>query len=186
MYKFGPIQKKIILTIAGGVALGLSSSPKQYFKTFRRLSWEWKKINQANFNRSIRRLSDEKLIEEKLLPDGSYKLFLTKEGKNKARKLSLLGEFIKFKKPKYWDKKWRIVIFDIPEKYKGFRNILREHLYFLGFFKLQNSVFVSPYPYEKPILELVALYEAESYVRVITAEKIDNESSLKKHFFRAK
>lgn len=185
MYKFGSVQRKILLVLMGGVALGLSGSPRQYFRTFRTIRKEWAKINQQNFNRSIRRLSREKLIEEKTLPDGSFKLVLTKKGKEQARKMSILGSTITFKKPKKWDGKWRVVLFDIPEKDRIFRAILRDHLYTLDFMKLQNSVFVSPYPFEKSILELVALYSAEKYVRVITATKIDNETGVKKHFFKS-
>jgi DNA-binding transcriptional regulator PaaX len=184
MYKFGPIQQKILLTLLGGLALGLSSSPRQYFKTFRKIRKEWESINQRNFNRSVRRLAREKLIEEKILSDGSFKLILTKRGKRQAKIFKMLGGAINFKKPKYWDGKWRLVIFDIPENDRIFRDILREHLYALNFFKLQQSVFVSPYPFEKLILELVSLYEAQSYVRVITATFIDNGSRLKKHFFK--
>lgn len=173
-----------MVALLGSVALGLSSSPRQYFKTLRKISWEWKKIDQRNFNRSIRRLSQEKFIEERTLSDGSFKLILTEKGKREAKKLSLLGNSIKFKKPKRWDGKWRVVVFDIPEKDRVFRNILREHLHALNFFKLQHSVFISPYPFEKPILELINLYSVEPYVRVITATKIDNEAKIKKHFFK--
>jgi len=184
MYKFGSVQRKILLTLLGGVALGLSSSPRQYFCTFRKLQKEWKKINQNNFNRSFKQLSSEKLIEERILSDGSFKLILTALGKQQANRMNLLGSSINFKKPKCWDGKWRIVLFDIPEKDRSFRNILREHLYALNFLKLQHSVFVSPYPFEKQILELATLYSAESYVRVITAIQIDNGNKIKRHFFR--
>jgi phenylacetic acid degradation operon negative regulatory protein len=184
MYKFGPVQKKILLVLMGGVALGLSSSPRQYFGTLRALQKDWRKINQQNFKRSIKRLADEKLVEEKILPDGSMKLVLTKKGKRQARILSLLGKSIKFKKPKRWDGKWRIVLFDIPEKDRVFRDILREHLKALKFYKLQYSVFMSPHPFEKQILELIEIYSAQPYVRVITAVKIDNQSAIKRHFFK--
>lgn len=183
MYKFGPVQQKILLTLLGSAMLGFSSSPSQYFRTLRKLRKEWNKINQRNFNRSVQRLSREKLIEEKKLPDGSFKLVLTRDGKKQAKKLNFLGSSISFKKPKNWDGKWRIVLFDIPEKDRIFRDILREHLYALKFYKLQYSVFVSPYPFEKSILELIALYSARPYVRVVTATNIDNEARLKKHFF---
>ena len=185
MYRIGSVQKKIMVALLGGVALGFSASPGQYFNTFRKIKKEWNKIDQRNFNRSIHKLSSEKLIEERKLPDGSFKLVLTKSGKAVAKQLSILGSSIKFKKPKHWDGKWRIVLFDIPEKDRVFRDILREHLRALQFFKLQHSVFVSPYPFEESILELVALYSAENYVRVITAVKIDNESKIKKHFFKS-
>jgi phenylacetic acid degradation operon negative regulatory protein len=182
MYRFGPIQQKILLALLGGVALGSSSSPRQYFRTFRQLKKEWGKINQRNFNRSIHKLSRNKLVEERKLPDGSFKLVLTEDGRKQVKRLNFLDSSIKFMKPKKWDGQWRIVIFDIPEKDRVFRDILRDHLYALKFYKLQQSVFISPYPFEKYILDLVALYSAELYVRVITATKIDNESQLKKHF----
>lgn len=185
MYRLGPVKRKILLTLFGGVALGLSSNPRQYFRTFRKLKKEWQKIDQRNFDRSFQGLSSEKLIKEQKLPDGSFKLVLTEKGKKVARQLSFLGSSINFKKPKKWDGKWRIVLFDIPEKDRLFRNILRQHLYDLDFRKLQHSVFVSPHPFEKEILDLIALYSAEKYVRVITAVKIDNETSLKKHFFKS-
>ena len=184
MYKFGPVQKKILLVLLGGVALGCSNSPRQYFQTFRKINKEWRKISQGNFRRSVKRLSKEKLVEEKILKDGSFRLELTEKGKQQAKFLDLIGNAIRFKKPKKWDGKWRIVIFDIPEKDRQFRNILRQHLYLLDFFKLQQSVFVSPHPFENPILELISIYSADSYVRVITAIKIDNERKIKKHFFK--
>ena len=184
MYRFGENQKKIMLVLLGGVALGLSNSPNKYFDTFRKIQKDWKDIDRRSFNASVRKLSREKLIQEKRLPNGSFKLVLTPDGKREASRLSFLGNTINFKKPKKWDKKWRIVIFDIPEKDREFRSILRQHLFNLEFYKLQQSVFVSPYPYEKPILELMELYSAQKYVRVITALEIDNEDNLKKHFFR--
>lgn len=184
MYKFGAVQKKILLGLAGGVALGMSSSPKAYYRTLRMIRKDWTKINQQTFARSIKRLSEEKLFEEKRMTDGSLKLMLTVKGKRQAGILSLMSSSLNFKKSKHWDGKWRLVIFDIPEKDRIFRDILRSHLQELGFYKLQNSVFVSPHPFEKPILELVELYFATSYVRVITAIKIDNDDRIKKYFFK--
>lgn len=184
MYKLGTVKRKIILALLGGVALGFSSDPRQYYRNLRLIRSEWRKINQQAFTRSIRRLSKEKLLEEKRLPDGSFALVLTAKGKREAKILELLGNSIKFKKPKRWDRRWRVVLFDIPEKDRLFRDILREHLRNLKFMKLQHSVFVSPYPFEKPISELVEVYSARPYVRIITAEKVDNETSLKKHFFK--
>ena len=184
MYKFGSVQKKILLALMGGVALGFSSSPRQYYRTLKELHKSWKKINQQNFNRSIRRLSMAKLVEEKILADGSIKLILTSKGKKQARRISLLGNSINFKKPKKWDRKWRIVLFDIPEKDRVFRDILREHLKALKFYKLQKSAFISPYPFEKQIIELIEIYSARPYVRVITATNIDNQSAMKRIIFK--
>jgi hypothetical protein len=186
MHRFGPVQKKILLALLGGVALGCSGNPRQYFRAFRKIRNEWKMIDQRNFNRTIKKLSSEKLVEETVLPDGSFCLKLTKKGKWEARVLDLMGSTINFKKPKKWDGKWRLVFFDIPEKERQFRDILRQHLYRLNFFKIQQSVFVSPYPFEKPISDLISIYSAGSYVRVATAIKMDNESKIKRYFFDKK
>lgn len=43
-----------------------------------------------------------------------------------------------------WDRKWRVVIFDIEEKKKKARNSLRLKLISLGFGKLQESVYITP------------------------------------------
>jgi DNA-binding transcriptional regulator PaaX len=182
MYKFGKIQKKIILVLLGGVALGMSRSPNQYYRALRAIKKDWNKINQGTFNRSIKRLTKEKFLIEKKGKDGSFELILTKKGRREASRLNFIGNTINIKNSKKWDKKWRVVAFDIPEKDRIFRGILRQHLFELDFYKLQNSVFVSPYPFEKPILELISLYSAEKYVRVITALKIDNEKKLKEIF----
>lgn len=182
MYKFGPVQKKILITLLGGIALGMSSSPRQYFRTLNEIQKEWGKLRKDSVKRSLGRLSKEKLIVKKRLPDGSIGFILSKEGECQAKAIRLVNEFRKIKRSKKWDKKWRIVIFDIPEKDRIFREILRKHLRSLGFMRLQNSVFVSIYPSERLIINLARLYSAESYVRVITASYIDNEKKLKKIF----
>jgi DNA-binding transcriptional regulator PaaX len=74
-------------------------------------------------------------------------------------------------------------MFDIPEENRSFRDILRDHLRELKFYKLQHSVFLSPYPYEKPLAELVDLYGAQPFVRIMTVSWIDNDEKIRRHFF---
>lgn len=45
-----------------------------------------------------------------------------------------------------WDGKWRILIFDIPEKRRHLRDMLRDRLVRLGFVNIQKSVWLTPYP----------------------------------------
>lgn len=185
MSKLGPVQKKLILLLLAGFVLGMETSSIRYYRRLKLLRKEWKKINQQSFDRSVKRLSSQKLVKEVVLPNGSFKLVLTQEGKRQARIQYLFGQSIHFKNPKEWDKKWRIVLFDVPEKDRKFRDVLREHLRELKFYKLQHSVFISPYPCEKQLLELVALYKVGSFVRIVTADWVDNEEKLKKHFFKS-
>jgi phenylacetic acid degradation operon negative regulatory protein len=184
MYKFGPVQQKLLLLLMGGFVLGMETSSIRYYRKLRLLRREWKKIDQRSFNRSVQRLSAQKLVKEVILPDGSFKLVLMREGVRQARIQYLFGRTIRFKNPKEWDKKWRIVLFDIPEDDRDFRDLLRNHLRELKFYKLQHSVFISPFPCEKQLLELVSLYKAEQYVRIMTASWVDNEEKIKKYFFK--
>lgn len=77
-------------------------------------------------------------------------------------------------------------MFDVPEKKRLFRDILRDHLKVIGFKELQHSVFIFPYPCEKEIQSLVKLYDAAAFVRIITAKTINNETALKQSFFTKK
>ncbi len=186
MYKVGPTQQKILLLFLGGVALGLSGSSIRYYRTLRKMHAAWKEIDQRSFNRSIRALREKKLLEETVFSDGTVSLKLTEEGRQYARYSDLYGSTIKIKKPKQWDKKWRLVIFDIPEKKRFFRDVLRNHLKAIGFRMLQQSVFVFPYPCEKELIQLAELYNATDYVHVATVTFLDNEKKLKETFFKKK
>ena len=184
MYTLGPTQKKILLELLTVAALSMQTSSIRYYKILFKAYREWKKIKHDNVKRSVRRLCNEKLVKEVSSADGSFKLVLTAEGKRQARIQSLFGKSIYFKNPKEWDKKWRIVLFDVPEDDRQFRDVLRSHLRELKFYKLQQSVFISPFPCEKQLLELVSLYKASAFVRIVTADWVDNEEKLKKHFFK--
>ena len=76
----------------------------------------------------IVRSSASKLVKKGLLvyQDGRYKL--TEAGENKLRHWEL--EDYKFKRPHKWDKKWRVVILDIPEKKKKSTRSNSRCLYF--------------------------------------------------------
>jgi len=68
-------------------------------------------------------------------------IILTKKGAEKVFKAKLKMH----KNKKRSDGKWQMVIFDVPEKKRIFRDILRENLRILGYKMLQQSVWVSPY-----------------------------------------
>ncbi|MEI7749846.1 MAG: hypothetical protein WCJ25_02480 [Candidatus Moraniibacteriota bacterium] len=183
MKRLGPVQQKTLLILLGIIALSGPRTIVQQARLFSELRKEWKKIDKRGMNRSLTRLSEQKLVTENILPDGSVNFMLTAEGNRIARSLSLFGPSIRLKRPKVWDGKWRVVAFDIPERSRAFRAILREHLHEAEFYQLQQSVFVSPYPYEKPFSELIRLYEAGPYVRIMTVSWMDNEADLKRIFF---
>jgi len=176
----GDVQKRILILLLGGIALGLSGSPKRYFQILKEMRKEWKELDKIQLRRSIKSLYQSKLIKEKENPDGTITLILTKEGKQKALTYNL--DEMKIEKPIKWDGKWRIVLFDIPERTRKIRDAFRYHLKQLGFFEFQKSVFVHPYDCKDEIEYLIEFYDARKFVRFIMAESLDNELHLKTYF----
>ncbi|MDP3093860.1 MAG: CRISPR-associated endonuclease Cas2 [bacterium] len=179
MVKLNTLTKKVLLLLAGGLALGCTYHPGRQWKIIRSVNREWKKINEKELWREIRKLYRSRLVEKKENPDGSLTFVLSTKGKIKT--LNFRFEKICLQREN-WDKKWRLVIFDIPERLRQARDALREKLKQLGFYELQKSVFVFPYECEDEIDFVIEFFEMRQYVRTILAEKIDNELHLKKIF----
>lgn len=97
---------------------------------------------------------------------------LTKEGWKRLK--SILPEY---KKPPIWDDKWYMVAFDIPEAYRLKRNAFREKLKKLGFGRLQDSVWISPYNFLANIESLVEFHNMESWVIPSVTDKLGREDS---------
>ena len=178
--RLGEIQRKILLLLLGGLALGLSGSPRRYFQILKTIEKNWQEINKQVLKRAIKSLYESRLVAEKQNADGTMTIILTDKGKQKALTYDL--EKMKIKEPKQWDKKWRVVLFDIPETKKKIREILRFHLKKLGFYEFQKSVFVHPYDCKDEINYLIEFYDIRKFVRYIVAESIDNELHLKEYF----
>ncbi len=129
--------------------------------------------------KTITRLKDQGLIEFVKKNNKTF-VRLTSEGEERLLKYQL-GEAV-IKKPKEWDGKWRIIIFDIKEEKRVRRNLFREELRNLGFLRLQNSVWVHPYECEEIVIILKAYFCLGKDVLYITAEKIENDKWFKKEF----
>ncbi len=180
IYRLGPNQKKVLLLLFAGIGLSLSRTPRQYFKVIKATSQEWQKVNYRVLNNTIRSLYKSRLIREHENPDGSLTMVLTNKGKEKVVTFNI--DNMEIKKPKVWDKKWRMVIFDIPEKHKPAREALRETLKRLGFYEYQKSVLIHPYPCQDEVDYLIEYYEIRPWVRIVTATELDNEIHLCKIF----
>ena len=174
-----PIKQKILLLLLGGMAFGYSFIPGKQWKVLKEVSCEWKRINKEKLKKEIKILYRSKLIQRKENLDGSYTLTLSEKGKVKA--LTFYFQNMKIE-GRNWDRKWRLVVFDIPEKLKKGRNALREKLKEMGFYELQKSVFVFPYECKDEIEFVIEFFELRKYVRFGILELIDNELHLKKIF----
>lgn len=179
-FKIGPVQEKILLLLLAGVGLALVRSPRTYFKIARVVRKEWKNINRKYLRRSIISLYRSKLVSERENKDGTITLVLAEKGKKLAYTFNI--DKIKIKKSPNWDKKWRMVLFDIPEKRRREREALRMHLKKLGFHAYQKSAFVLPWECKKEIEFIIEFYRVRPYVRFVLADKLDNELDLRGQF----
>jgi len=173
------MRKKILLLLFGGIALCYSFTPQRQLKVLKGISRAWKEIDKKEFKKEIKNLYRSKLIKRKENPDGSYTLVLTEKGRLKT--LTYYFEKIKIKDGN-WDKKWRLVVFDIPENLRKGRDALREKLKELGFYELQKSTFIFPYECRNEIEFIIEFFNLRKYVRFGVLESIDNEDHLKKIF----
>ncbi|PIR27260.1 hypothetical protein COV40_01805 [Candidatus Berkelbacteria bacterium CG11_big_fil_rev_8_21_14_0_20_42_15] len=102
------------------------------------------------------------------------------------KKLKKLSAEIKIDRPKKWDKKWRMVIFDVPEKFRSSRNSLRFKLLSLGLIKIQKSVYVYPFPCTDEIVSLSRSLGIEKSVTVMVADIIQGEEEIIYRFLKTK
>ncbi len=126
---------------------------------------------------------------EKLLQKGMVKIEMTSRGKRV--RLTELGEheFARMvarhpdrRVHKHWDKRWRMVIYDISEEKKHIRLRLQEMLREFGFYKLQNSIWIYPYDCEALMILLKADFKIGGEVLYAVVEKIENDQPIKKYF----
>jgi phenylacetic acid degradation operon negative regulatory protein len=78
-----------------------------------------------------------------------------------------------------WDKKWHLIIYDIPENKAVERNALRKYLENLGFGKAQNSCWVSCYNFSEDIYKFCLEHKIADYICIyqgnfFAGKNIDN------------
>jgi len=173
-------KRKILLLLQAGLVLSLTPSPKMHGYIFRTLAKDWKNIDRDYLKRAIHEFRHERLVDFQEKSDGTIRIVLTKEGEQHTLEYNI--DEMEIKKPASWDKKWRIVFFDIPEKRRRARDALRNKLRELGFCELQKSVFVHPYPCQDEIDFIVEFFEIRSCVRYGELTNLTNEAELKLRF----
>ena len=137
---------------------------KELFDSFSR------SISYKDFYNNIYRLINQGLLEKKKTGLG-VSLHLTEEGKKFINRFSPQKDGV-----------WKIIIFDIPEKQKYVRVVLRAKLKTLHFKKWQNSIWVSPYALEPEIEDELKELGKKFFVRLIKTSDINFTDDLEKLF----
>lgn len=172
---------EIVKLAAGEILLQFCDLTAPFFlgsSIYRKSTREYlnnREIDKANFWQKIQYLKRKGYI--RTFTENKEKFIeITSIGQKKALKISI--DQIKIERPSSWDKKWRVVIFDIPEKYKTSRDLFRRYLIKLGFIQIQKSVYTYPFGCAKEIAILSQKLLVEKYVTILIAEIIQGEDEI--------
>lgn len=180
------LTKSILLALATGTALtaGIVIAPNLTSYLCRLLFKKTKNryfiTKQYMVKRTLNRLRQQSLIDYQENRDGKVTLTLTEAGQLKVLRYKF-DEMV-IKKPKRWDRKWRMVIFDVPEGHKAARDALRDKMKSLGLYQLQKSVWISPYPCKNEVDFISHLYGIGRYLLYFETKKLENEQFLINNF----
>jgi len=133
---------------------------------------EWEKKHRSEqdrkrFAKLVCRLRDGGYLKT-LRVKGKSATILTPRGLEKLFKVRLKMMDKKRRK----DKKWQMVLFDIPENKRKYRDWFRKSLQYLGYKKLQKSIWVCPYDVQRETKDLIKRYKIEPYVELLSVKKI--------------
>jgi hypothetical protein len=70
------------------------------------------------------------------------------------------------------DEKWQMVLFDIPENRRKDRDWFRRGLKYLGYKKMQQSIWVCQYDTERETKGLIKQYNLKSFVDFLLVKKV--------------
>jgi len=169
------IGKKILncLLIGSGLFLILSS-PAGARRFLKQLPKELKKYKKSQIRQALYKLQNQNRIEYVKENKNTISVNITEKGKKYLKNFDIDNLFLD--QPKVWDKKWRVIIFDIPEKKKSAREALRDKLKDLGFAKLQDSVWITPFPCENEINFIKLVFDlSDFWLDVILTESLGSK-----------
>lgn len=170
-------------TISGGVIATVLIMPNMAQVLEAPVRKYFGKLDKRQQEREIKRLLYYMKQRGLIAPTSrgyEHGIVVTRKGRERLKRSDF--ENLVIHRPATWDKKWRLVFFDIPEESRIARRQLICKLKLLGFIQLQRSVWVHPFPSRSEVELVVSCYKIEKYVSYVEATGIDSESLLRKRF----
>lgn len=180
MKKLPLIKNKIgrfILTALTAASAAFSLSRREVY--FMRRGRAHGYLRRSDFNREVRRLQKRKYIALTKTREGLI-LRLTKLGRLRIARIKI--EELNLQHKGVWDGKWRLFVFDIPEKERGRRDLIRMKLKSLGLYNIQRSTFVYPYDCRRELDAVSDHYKVSHYCTFAQVDFIDIDRELRRHF----
>jgi len=168
----------ILLALRQGGKDFLRELPNSYpeFKLMKEtfgVEYKGRRIKEQTIRTNLYRLRKQGLITK----DSKKNIWhLTDQGKEVI--IYIEDRFLALKKP--WDRKLRIVIFDVPEKKKKWREWIREELLLLQYQQLQKSVYVGKTPLPENPYKKIKKSEIGKCVFIFTVVDSDRKDEILK------
>lgn len=140
---------------------------------------EWRKYNPWYLQRTLKRLKKQKLVDFDL-EDDKIVVKLTGQGKKKILKYSLAS--LEIKRPIVWDRKWRLIIYDVPNEKRKSADLFSQTLRDLGMYRMQKSVFLCPFPCENEVEFLREFYGIGEHVWILMVSNFENDKIFREYF----
>lgn len=172
---------KIFALLKVGVVLAVAfTAPNALavFAPFVRGHKEWEPYYPSSITRHTMKLWRRGYVEVKETKDGTI-VVLSEKGKREVLKYDLENLVIQKQVP--WDGKWRMVFFDVPTSHSA-RNAFREYLKSMGFFQMQKSVYVHPYPCAREVKYVREVLVLPHEVKLATVSALENDNDLRRFF----
>ncbi|MBI2004826.1 CRISPR-associated endonuclease Cas2 [Patescibacteria group bacterium] len=176
------VQDGLVLALYSAAALSMVLLAPNTLRLLKRIDPDLAKKRKPGYRiqQAVRRLESRGLVQQEG-KGKEWRILLTTKGEKFAERLEVVRR-IEIRQPRRWDGKWRVVIFDVWEKRKQVRERLRNILKKAGFYMLQDSVWVHPYPCEELIAFIRSDLKLGSGILYIIAEGLENDKHLKQHF----
>lgn len=183
-YYFRKPKSEIVKDIMKGLltsgAIIIAAQSPYFIRNVLKEYKNWKKYPKKKVADTFSNLRKQGYIEIERENKQIY-IRLTEEGKKRAGMYQIGA--LEIKKPRKWDKKWRLVIFDIAQLKKTYREAFRGKIKELGFFCLQKSVWVHPFDCRAEIELLRDFFGlSQNELRLIIATELGDDRKIKRLF----
>ncbi len=169
-YRRGELARDILRLVAAGVVVGagvMAPNTLQLLQYFTPRSPK----ERAKIMRMIRYLESRDCIQLEHQNGREY-IHLTKQGRKQFDENAIRE--LQIPEPRRWDRRWRLVMFDLPIRHEKVRQAFRLKLEDFGFRLYQRSVFIYPHECMEEVNAVAEWFGVREHVRYIVAEHIND------------
>jgi len=114
-------------------------------------------------------------------------LHLTPKARQRLKR-RVIASFKLYSNDSPWDKKWRVVLFEIPESKKSKRDAFTSQLKDMGFVYMHRGILINPFDQLEHVATVAELFDITDEVSTLTTDSISSKqlAKLKNHFFGLK